>query len=292
MRGDSLGSTLYVVATPIGNLGDLSRRALEVLQQAALIAAEDTRHSQRLLQHFAIDTPLCAYHEHSGEGAAERILDCLASGASVALISDAGTPLISDPGYRLVRQVQERGFRVSPIPGPCAATAALSASGLPTDRFLFEGFLPARSGARRNRLEALAAQSATLVFYEAPHRVLESLDDMVAVLGAGREAALAREVSKTYETIHRSDLQGLRTFVAETPHQQRGEIVLMVAGAREQREAMDPATLQLLERLAEELPPKRAAAVVADLSGQRKKVLYEHLTGRRGVPLADGDGQG
>ncbi len=273
-----MGPTLYVVATPIGNLGDLSPRALEVLQQVQLVAAEDTRHSQRLLQHFAIETPLCAYHDHSGERVADRLLDCLGEGGSVALISDAGTPLISDPGYRLVRRVQNAGFCISPVPGPCAALAALSASGLPTDRFLFEGFLPAKAGARQRRLEALRNESATLVFYEAPHRVLESVSDMVALLGQGREAVIARELSKTYETIHRATLQSLCEFIADDPNQQRGEIVLLVAGARGRADAIEADTLRLLERLAEELPAKRAAAVVADVTGLRKKTLYEYLS--------------
>jgi 16S rRNA (cytidine1402-2'-O)-methyltransferase len=269
--------TLYVVATPIGNLGDISGRALEVLKQVNLIAAEDTRHSQRLLQHFAVTTPLCAYHDHSDTRAVERVLACLLAGESVALISDAGTPLISDPGYRLVRRVQEEGFRVCPVPGACAATAALSASGLPTDRFLFEGFLPARRAARSQRLTALQAETATLIFYEAPHRVLECVEDMLAVFGAEREAVIARELSKTFETIRRDTLVGLQAFIAGNSNQQRGEIVLMVAGARGRAQQLDAETARLLERLAQELPAKRAAAVVADITGLRKKQLYEHL---------------
>ncbi len=269
--------TLYIVATPIGNLGDISGRALEVLQQVDLIAAEDTRHSQRLLQHFTVTTPLCAYHDHSDTRAVERVLACLRANESVALISDAGTPLISDPGYRLVRRVQEEGFRVCPVPGACAATAALSASGLPTDRFLFEGFLPARRGARSQRLASLQAETATLIFYEAPHRVLECVEDMLLVFGTQREAVIARELSKTFETIRRDTLEGLQAFIAGSSNQQRGEIVLMVAGARGREQQLDAATARLLERLADELPAKRAAAVVADITGLRKKQLYEHL---------------
>jgi 16S rRNA (cytidine1402-2'-O)-methyltransferase len=270
---------LYVVATPIGNLGDISRRALEVLQGVDLIAAEDTRHSQRLLQHFAIDTPLCAYHDHSDARAAERILLCLRDGGAVALVSDAGTPLISDPGYRLVRQVQDAGYRVCPIPGACAVTAALSASGLPTDRFMFEGFLPARAGARRRRLDALQREAATMIFYEAPHRVRDSVEDMVKAFGAQREAVIAREISKTFETIKRAELGQLLAFILDDSNQQKGEIVLLVAGVREQdlEGQIDDGTLRLLERLARELPAKRAAAVVSELTGLRKKRLYEYL---------------
>ncbi|NQX90264.1 MAG: 16S rRNA (cytidine(1402)-2'-O)-methyltransferase, partial [Halioglobus sp.] len=214
-------SGLYIVATPIGNLADLSQRALQVLREVDLIAAEDTRHSQRLLNAFAIDTPLIAYHDHSAPSGLQKIGDCLAAGGAVALITDAGTPLISDPGYRLVRFVQDRGLRVSPVPGACAVIAALSASGLPTDRFLFEGFLPAKQVARKNRLIELASSPVTVVFYEAPHRVRASLRAMVEVFGTQREAVLAREVTKVYETIRRGPLSALEQFVSVDSHQQR-----------------------------------------------------------------------
>jgi len=270
-------SGLYVVATPIGNLDDMSRRAVEVLTGADLIAAEDTRHSQRLLQHYAIDRPLVAYHDHSDERRLARIDDCLAAGGVVALISDAGTPLVSDPGYRLVRHALEQGFPVHPVPGACAAIAALSVSGLATDRFLFEGFLPARETARDKRLAALAAQSATLVFYEAPHRIEATLRALVDSFGGAREAVLAREITKLYETIERGTLSELQRFVAADPNQQRGEIVLLVAGAGDSDREIDADTLALLERLARELPAARAAAVVADHTGLRKKQLYDYL---------------
>lgn len=272
-----MDSCLYVVATPIGNLGDLSARAVEVLRSVDLIAAEDTRHSQRLLQHYAIDTPVMAYHDHSDERPVTRIGDCIAAGGSVALVSDAGTPLISDPGYRLVRSIQDAGFAVRPIPGACAAIAALSASGLATDRFLFEGFLPARAGPREKRLDKLVMESATLIFYEAPHRVLESLQAMAAAFGGTREAVLAREVTKTFETIRRGSLAELATFVADDSHQQKGEIVLLVAGVREQPTEITAGISALLRRLAEELPAKTAASVVADHTGLRKKQLYDFL---------------
>jgi 16S rRNA (cytidine1402-2'-O)-methyltransferase len=270
-------SGLYVVATPIGNFGDMSQRAVDVLQNVDLIAAEDTRHSQRLLQFFAINTPSMSYHEHSDERALHRIGGCLEGGGSVALVSDAGTPLISDPGYRLVRYAQDCGFTVHPVPGTCAAVAALSVSGLPTDRFLFEGFLPAREGARINRLKSLATETVTLIFYEAPHRVDAALHSMVEVFGEEREAALAREITKTYETIRRGSLAELATFVRSDSDQQKGEIVLIVAGKSKLEQSVDADTSKLLLRLSQELPAKQAAAVVADCTGLRKNKLYEHL---------------
>lgn len=276
-----MDSGLYVVATPIGNLADISQRAIDVLRYADLIAAEDTRHSQRLLKQHGIDTPMLPYHDHSDQRPVRKIDQCLARGGSVALVSDAGTPLISDPGYRLVRHVQDQAYPVYPIPGACAAVAALSASGLPSDRFLFEGFLPSREEGRRKRLEQLERESATLIFYEAPHRVLDSLRAMLGVFGEAREAVLARELSKTFETIRRAALVDLVEFVAADPQQQRGEIVLLVAGRSKKADDLTPETEALLQRIAQELPAKRAAAVVADLTGLRKKVLYDYLLTRR-----------
>ena len=276
-----MDSGLYVVATPIGNLEDISLRAVSVLRAADLIAAEDTRHSQRLLQHFSIDTPAVAYHDHSGERDLARIGDCLAGGGTVALVSDAGTPLISDPGYRLLRYVQSRGFAVHPVPGPCAAIAALSVSGLPTDRFLFEGFLPARAGAREKRLAALAGESATLVFYEAPHRVQACLADMVELFGPGREAVLARELTKTFETLRRATLAELADFVGADEHQRRGEMVLLVSGRAAPRDELDAEVAGLLTLLARELPLRRAAAVVAEHTGLRRNALYRYLLDSR-----------
>lgn len=270
-------SGLYVVATPIGNFDDLSARALTVLRSVDVIAAEDTRHSRRLLQSYAIDTPLLSYHDHSDQHTLDRIGEKLRDGAAVALISDAGTPLISDPGYRLVRMAQDAGCAVRPIPGACAAVAGLSVSGLPTDRFFFEGFLPARKGARCNRLAQLQAESVTLIFYEAPHRIYDCLQDMVTVFGGGREAALARELTKTFETVQRGSLAALTEFVARDANQQKGEIVLLVAGRAKGEQAIDERTSALLQRLARDLPGKQAAAVVADYTGLRKKLLYEHL---------------
>jgi 16S rRNA (cytidine1402-2'-O)-methyltransferase len=274
---------LYIVATPIGNLGDITQRALEVLGGADLIAAEDTRHTQRLLQHFGIQTRVTAYHDHSDGRAIQRIADVLAGGGRVALVSDAGTPLISDPGYRLVRDLQDAGHRVIPVPGACAAIAALSVCGLPTDRFHFEGFLPARAGQRVRRLTELAALESTLVFYEAPHRVAEALADMVAVLGEAREATLAREVTKAFETVRRGTLNDLAELVADDDNQRRGEIVLVVSGCEPAESELDARTLALLCRLGEELPARTAAAVVAEYSGLRKNALYQALLAQRGA---------
>jgi 16S rRNA (cytidine1402-2'-O)-methyltransferase len=274
-------SGLYIVATPIGNLGDISSRAIQVLQSVDLIAAEDTRHSRRLFQQFAIDTPCFAYHDFSDRGAQERVLARLAQGEAVALVSDAGTPLISDPGFRLVRDVQEAGFRVFPVPGACAAIAALCVAGLPTDRFVFEGFLPAKAGARAARLMELAAEESTTIFYEAPHRIVDSLQAMVEAFGGDREAVLAREITKAYETVRRAPLAELAGFVAADSNQQRGEIVLIVAGQPAGQPELDARLAGLLQRLAQEMPGKRAAAIVAEFSGLKKNQLYDYLLAQR-----------
>lgn len=276
--------TLYVVATPIGNLDDISARALKVLADVALIAAEDTRHSVRLLQHFGIQTPLAACHEHNEREQGGRFLTKLQAGEDVALISDAGTPLISDPGYHLVRQARAAGIPVVPVPGACALIAALSAAGLPSDRFVFEGFLPAKAAGRRGRLEALVDESRTLIFYEAPHRVLECIEDMVAIFGDERPALLARELTKAFETLKGLPLGELREFVASDSNQQRGECVLLVAGkpAPEGDEAVDAHTLRVLDLLLAEMPVKRAAALAAEITGARKNQLYQIALERQG----------
>ncbi len=270
------GGVLYVVATPIGNLGDMVPRAIETLQTVSLIAAEDTRHSSRLLNHFNINTPCVAYHDHSGEDRTEGLVAKLVAGASIALISDAGTPLVSDPGYKLVRQARLRGLRVVPVPGACAMVAALSAAGLPSDRFAFEGFLPAKQVARQTQLQSLAGDTRTLVFYEAPHRVLETLEDMREVFGAERELVMARELTKTFETIKGASLAEMCAWVAADSNQQRGEIVLLVHGASKQAaEDISPEQQRVMRILLEELPVKQAAALGAKLTGLKKNYLYQ-----------------
>lgn len=268
---------LYVVATPIGNLDDMSARALKVLAGVALIAAEDTRHSVRLLQHFGIETPLAACHEHNERDEGGRFLTRLLAGDDVALISDAGTPLISDPGYHLVRQARAAGVRVVPVPGACALIAALSAAGLPSDRFIFEGFLPAKTAGRRARLEQVKEEPRTLIFYEAPHRILECLEDMEAVFGPDRPALLGRELTKAFETLKGLPLAELRAFVAADSNQQRGECVVLVGGwaAPEGDQAISAEAQRVLDLLLAEMPLKRAAALAAEITGVRKNRLYQ-----------------
>lgn len=275
--------TLYVVATPIGNLDDISARALRILREVALIAAEDTRHSARLMQHFGINTPLAACHEHNEREQGSHFIARLLAGGDVALISDAGTPLISDPGYHLVRNARAAGIRVVPVPGPSALIAALSAAGLPSDRFIFEGFLPAKTAGRRARLEAVKEEPRTLIFYEAPHRILECLEDMQAVFGAERPAVLARELSKTFETLKGLPLAELSAWVAADSNQQRGECVVLVAGwqAPEGEDALSVEALRVLDLLLQEMPLKRAAALAAEITGVRKNLLYQAALARQ-----------
>ncbi len=267
-------ATLYVVATPIGNLDDITVRAVAVLGAVDAILAEDTRHSRTLLTHHGIARPLLSLHEHNESERIPVLLDRLRSGQSLALISDAGTPLISDPGFPLVRAVRAAGLAIHPVPGPCAAIAALSVAGLACERFCFEGFLPARPGPRRQCLEALRAEPRTLVFYESGHRIEETLAAMVEVFGAEREGVLARELTKLFETVLVGSLADIAARVAADPDQRRGEFVLLVAG----NAAADAARLadgrRLYARLVEELPPSRAARIAADLSGAPRKALY------------------
>lgn len=268
--------TLYIVATPIGNLDDISRRALQVLEAVDRIGAEDTRHSQRLLNHFNIRTPLFALHEHNERKLLEGLLEELAGGARIAVISDAGTPLISDPGFPLVRAARERGIPVVPVPGCSAVICALSVAGLPTDRFVFEGFLPAKEGQREHRLQALAAETRTLVFYEASHRILASLRSMAEVFGEGRMAVVARELTKTFETVRSGSFRELIDWMAADPNQQKGEFVVLVAGAPEpEPQRVDAEAERVLAVLLEELSVKQSAALAAKLTGTSRKRLYE-----------------
>ena len=266
---------LWVVATPIGHRDDLSARAIETLRAVAVIAAEDTRHSRPLLVHHNIDTPLIALHEHNERDALEAIVRRLQGGDSVALISDAGTPLISDPGFRLVRAARAAGIRCIPVPGACAAIAALSVAGLPSDRFVFEGFLPPKAAARRSRLQELAGDVRTVIFYESSHRVAESLADMRDVFGATREAVLARELTKMFETVLGEPLAELAARVAADPDQQRGECVILVAGRGEEADARLAEGQRIFAILREELPPAKAAKMAAAITGAPRKLLYE-----------------
>lgn len=266
---------LWIVATPIGNLDDLSPRARSVLRDVDVIAAEDTRHSAPLLAQAGSRARMLALHEHNERDQAARIVEHLRAGDSVALISDAGTPLVSDPGFRLVRAARDAGCEVSPVPGPCAAIAALSAAGLPSDRFVFEGFLPAKSSARRERLQALGAESRTLIFYESSHRIVDCLADMILVFGASRAGVLARELTKIFETFIAAPLETIAARVGADANQQRGEFVLLIAGA--EGEAAD---MQLAEGrrvfglLRAELPPARAAKLASAITGAPRKALY------------------
>lgn len=266
---------LSVVATPIGHRDDISARAVAVLRAADVIAAEDTRHSRPLLVHHNVDTPMVALHEHNEREVVDALVRRMLEGQSVALISDAGTPLVSDPGFRLVRAARAAGIRCEPVPGACAAIAALSVAGLPSDRFVFEGFLPAKAAARRARLRELAGEPRTLIFYESSHRVAESLADMREVFGDAREAVLARELTKMFETVIGEPLVQLAARVAGDPDQQRGECVILVAGRGEEADARVAEGQRVFALLREELPPAKAAKLAAAITGAPRKSLYE-----------------
>ena len=270
---------LQVIATPIGNLADLSERAREALAKADVIAAEDTRHTGALLTALGLATPLLSLHEHNESRRVPGLLARLAQGERVALVSDAGTPLLSDPGYELVRAAIAAGFEVSAIPGPSAITAALAVAGLPTDRFCFEGFLPARERERRAALEALAHERRTLVFFEAPHRIVAALTDIATVLGPERAAVVARELTKAHETVYRGTLGELAARAATEANFARGEITLVVQGAPAAATGVDERLLhRTIEVLSKELPPGRAAAVAAQLTGATRAAAYALAT--------------
>ena len=275
-REEISASTLYIVPTPIGNLGDITQRALSVLSSVDLIAAEDTRHTGLLLQHFAINARLFALHDHNEQQKAETLLAKLRDGQSIALVSDAGTPLINDPGYHLVRLCREAGVNVVPLPGACAAITALSAAGLPSDRFCYEGFLPAKSKGRCDTLRALEQESRTLIFYESTHRLLESLQDMVSVWGSERYVVLAREITKTWESIHGAPVGELLAWVKEDENRRKGEMVLIVEGYQAVEDALPPEALRTLALLQQELPLKKAAALTAEIHGVKKNALYKY----------------
>lgn len=265
-----------MVATPIGNLGDLSPRAREVLAGVSLIAAEDTRHTGQLLQSFGVATPLTSMHEHNESRKSAALLDRVARGESIAIVSDAGTPLISDPGFDLIAAARQRNIPVIAVPGPCAAIAAISVAGLPTDRFAFEGFLASKSAARRTQLESLVAETRTLVFYEAPHRLTEVLRDMAAVLGGDRRATVSRELTKRFETTYSGSLAELAALAERDENMSRGEIVIVVTGAPEQsHDAVALDAQQLLRALLDELSPAQAAKIASRLTGTKRSELYD-----------------
>ncbi|WP_180081357.1 MULTISPECIES: 16S rRNA (cytidine(1402)-2'-O)-methyltransferase [unclassified Acinetobacter] len=270
-----MSAQLFVVATPIGHLDDISYRAIDVLKSVKIIAAEDTRTSAQLLKHFGISTPLTACHDHNENNKIDQLIERLENGENMALISDAGTPLISDPGFKLVRAAQEKNIRVIPVPGACAAIAALSAVGLPSDRFSFEGFLPSKQSQRLLALEKLKDETQTMIIYEAPHRIVDSLKDMVEVFGADRPVGFAREITKTFETIKKMALGELVQFVESDHNQQKGEIVLVIGGATVEKDLDQEKLDKLLTRLLQDLSVKAASQLAADLTGIKKKVAYQ-----------------
>ncbi|SMB80804.1 16S rRNA (cytidine1402-2'-O)-methyltransferase [Pasteurella testudinis DSM 23072] len=273
---DNQSGILYIVATPIGNLQDISQRALAILATVDRIAAEDTRHSGVLLSHYGIKKPLFALHDHNEQQKAELLVARLRQGENIALISDAGTPLISDPGFHLVRHCRQAGIKVVPIPGACAAITALCAAGIASDRFCFEGFLPAKSKARRDKFEGLKNEERTLIFYESTHRILDSLQDMQTVWGGERYLVLARELTKTWETIHGDALDNLLHWLQQDSNRTKGEMVLIVEGQSAVEESEFSAdAVKALELISQELPLKKAAAIVAELYGYKKNGLYQ-----------------
>ncbi|WP_097356096.1 16S rRNA (cytidine(1402)-2'-O)-methyltransferase [Candidatus Enterovibrio escicola] len=267
-------STLYIVPTPIGNLGDITQRALSILEHVGIIAAEDTRHTGRLLLHFGITTRLVSLHDHNEQYKANILIEKLISGQTIALVSDAGTPLISDPGYHLVSRCHQAGVKVVPLPGACAVITALSASGLPSDRFSFEGFLPTKSKGRRNKFTEIAQNPRTMIFYESPNRLLDALDDMLAVLGGERVVVLARELTKIFETIRGGPLSEIIDWIDEDTNRIRGEMVLLVAGHRAKKNDLPLEATNAVVLLVKELPLKKAAAIAAKLFCVKKNVLY------------------
>lgn len=267
--------TLYIVATPIGNLDDITLRAIDTLKRVDLIAAEDTRHSGLLLQHLGIKAKLFSLHDHNEQEKAHVLIEKLQSGISIALVSDAGTPLINDPGYHLVKACRENDIKVVPIPGACAAIAALSVAGLPSDKFIYEGFLPAKSKARQDSLVSLITEPRTMIFYESTHRLLETLKDMQTIFGADKQIVLAKELTKTWETIVSFPVNELIDWLNQDASRQKGEFVLIVAGYTESNKDIDPKAINTLKLLQKELPLKKAAAITAEIYGLKKNQLYQ-----------------
>lgn len=272
---------LFILATPIGNLKDITLRALEILKQVDLIAAEDTRHSSKLLQHYSIKTPMISLHDYNEIKCCQFICKQLQQGKSIALISDAGTPLISDPGYHLVKTVIANGCQIIPVPGVCAAITALSVAGLPTDKFVFEGFLPAKSTQQLQYLKKLTTETRTIVFYESPHRLLSTIDNMLTVFGADRYVVIAKELTKVFETIYRDTLAAVKNWLLIEPQRQKGEFIVLVRGA-EKKIKINPEILRILKLLAKDLSSKQAAALTAQITGANKNQLYQLLLKKSG----------
>lgn len=278
-------SILYIVATPIGNLNDITHRAIETLRKVSLIAAEDTRHSRRLLDHYQIATKLISLHEHNEQQRSTYLLEQLQQGQTIALISDAGTPLISDPGYRLVQTVRAANIRVVPMPGPCALIAALSAAGLPSDRFIFEGFLSSKTTARKQQLQTIQYETRTSIFYESPHRILDLIDDMLAILGPERYVVLARELTKTFETIYGANLAELKEWLINDSNQQKGEFVVLVAGITPTTDnSTDLETTRVLTILLNALPTSQAIQLATQITGEKKNKLYDMALKHKQLP--------
>jgi 16S rRNA (cytidine1402-2'-O)-methyltransferase len=282
MQSDKIGK-LYVVATPIGNMQDITLRAIETLKKVDCIVAEDTRHAAPLLKHFSIHKPTISMHEFNERERLNLILERIQQGEFIALVSDAGTPLVSDPGFHLVREARARGIDVEPIPGPCAAIAALSVSGLPTDKFTFEGFLPAKQEARRHRLILLQHEARTMIFYEAPHRLLSALQSMADVFGHARQAVVARELTKIHEVVLSYSLQELIVHFEAHPDELRGECIILVRGIEEETSpSKEVIPEKVLDILLDVLPLKQAASLTSKITGERKNVLYEMALAKKG----------
>ncbi len=287
MQSEKIGQ-LYVVATPIGNLQDITLRAIEVLKKVDRIVAEDTRHAAPLLKHFSIHKPTISMHEFNERERLNSILELIQQGESIALVSDAGTPLVSDPGFHLVREARARGIDVVPIPGPCAAIAALSVAGLPTDKFTFEGFLPAKQEARRHRLMLLQHEARTMIFYEAPHRLLSALQSMAEVFGQARQAVVARELTKIHEIVLSNSLQELVARFELNPDELRGECIILIKGVEEEASpSKEVIPEKVLDILLDVLPLKQAASLTSKITGERKNVLYEMALAKKGDSSAE-----
>jgi len=272
-------ATLYIVATPIGNLGDISQRAIDVLTQVDVIACEDTRHTGKLLSAFSIKNKTMSLHDHNERQRQEQVASLLQEGKTIALVSDAGTPLISDPGFHLVRHCRSLGLNVSPVPGACAAISALSVAGLPTDRFSFEGFLPSKSGARQATLTALTDETRTMVFYDAPRRAIDTVQDIVATLGGERYIVIARELTKTFETIHSDTAENFLAWLEQDANQLKGEMVLIIEGYKPAENEISKEVINTLKLLLAEMKPKKACAIAAEIYGVKKNALYEVALG-------------